>query len=56
MRKKISDELMTSESGTAHPSGAPESPLVFSGVPVTQSLALCVMFCRSLFLLSSFLI
>ena len=56
MRTKISDELMTSESGTAHHSGAPESPPVFSGVPVTQSLVLCVMFCRSLFVLLSFLI
>ena len=56
MRKRISDELMTSESGTTHPSGAPESPLGFSGVPVTQSLALCVMFCRSLFVLLFFLI
>jgi uncharacterized membrane protein len=27
------------------------SPPVFSGVRVTQSLALCVMFCRSLFVL-----
>ena len=56
MRKKISDELMTSESGTAHPSGAPESPPVFSRVPVTQSLVLCVMVGRSLFVLLSFLI
>jgi len=30
------------------------SPPVFSGVRVTQSLILCVMFCRSLFILLSF--
>ena len=29
----------------------PSTPLVFSGVRVTRSLVLCVMFCRSLFVL-----
>ena len=38
--------------GTAHHSGAPEFTPGFSGVRVTRSLVLCVMFCRSLFVLS----
>ena len=40
--------------GTAHPSSAPEFPLDFSGVRVTRSFVLCVLFCRSLFFLFSF--
>jgi hypothetical protein len=34
----------TSGAGTAYPSGALSSSLVFSGVNITQSLVLCVMF------------
>jgi hypothetical protein len=44
----------TSEAGTAYPSGAPEITPGFNGVRVTLSVVLCVMFCRSLFVLSSF--
>ena len=42
----------TSRAGTAYPSGAPEFTPVFSGFPVTRSLALCVCFidhCLSFF-------
>ena len=39
----------TSVTRTAYPSWDPISPPVFSGVQVAQSLAFCVMFCRSLF-------
>ena len=42
--------------GTAYPSGAPEFITSFSGVRVTPSLVLCVMFCRSLFVLLSFFV
>ena len=35
---------LTSEAGTAYPSGAPEFTPVFSGVNVTRSLVLCVCF------------
>jgi len=40
--------------GTAYPSGAPEFKSVFIVVRVTQSLVLCVMFCRSSFVLLPF--
>jgi hypothetical protein len=36
---------------TAYPSRAPEFTQVFSEVRVTRSLVLCVLFCRSLFVL-----
>ena len=39
----------TSEAGTAYLSGAPEFTPGFSGVHVTRSIVLCVLFCRSLF-------
>ena len=39
----------TSGAGTTYPSGAP----VFSGVHITRSLVLYVLFCRSLFVLSA---
>jgi hypothetical protein len=42
---------VTCGAGTVYPSGAPEFTLVFSGVCVDRSLVLCVMFCRSLFVL-----
>ena len=42
--------------GTAYPSGEREFTPVFSGIRVTSSLILCVMFCRSLFVLLSFFI
>ena len=42
---------VTCESGTASHSGAPEFTPVFDGVRVARSLVLCVMFCRSLFVL-----
>ena len=42
---------VTCEAGTASHSGAPEFTPVFDGVRVAQSLVLCVMFCRSLFVL-----
>ena len=45
----------TSVVGTAHPSGAPEFTTVFSWVRVTQCLVLSVIFCRSLFVLQSFI-
>jgi len=47
----------TSGAGTTYRPGAPEFTPGFSEVCVAQSLALCVVFCRSLlFLLSSFLL
>ena len=42
-----------SGAGTTYPSGAPEFTPVFSGVRVIQSLVLCVLFCRSFFVLLS---
>ena len=42
---------VTCEAGTASHSGAPEFTPVFDGVRVARSLVLCVMFCRSLFVL-----
>ena len=44
----------TSGARTAYPSGTPEFFPGFSEVRVTRSLVLCVMFCRSLFVLLSF--
>jgi len=44
----------TRRAGNAYPSGAPEFTPVFSGVHVTQFFVLCVMFCRSLFIVLSF--
>jgi len=44
----------TNGAATAYISGTPEFSLVFSGVRVTRSLILCVMFCRSLFALLYF--
>ena len=38
-----------SGAGTTYPSGAPEFTLCFSGVRVTRSLVLYIIFCRSLF-------
>jgi hypothetical protein len=38
-----------SGAGTAYPSGAHEFTSVFTGVRVTRSLVLCVMFCRLFF-------
>ena len=50
---------VTSRAETVHSSGAsdfpPPPPPVFSGVRVGQSFVFCVMFCRSLFVLLSFL-
>jgi hypothetical protein len=41
----------TNEAGTAYLSGAPELICVFFyGVPVAQSLVLCVVLCKSLFI------
>ena len=45
---------VTSGVGTAFPSGAPEFTPVLSLVRVAQSLIVCVMFCRSLFVLLLF--
>ena len=42
--------------GTAYPSGTPEFTPVASGVCVTGSLVLCVMFCRLLFVLYLFIL
>jgi hypothetical protein len=42
---------VTCGAGTACPSGAPEFTAGFSGIRVTRSLILCVMFCRSLLVL-----
>jgi hypothetical protein len=44
----------TCEAGVAYPSGASEFTPVFSKVRVVRSLVLCVVFCRSLFVLLSF--
>jgi hypothetical protein len=44
----------TSGTGTVFSSGTHEFTPVFSRVHVTRSLVLCVMFCRSLFVLLSF--
>ena len=41
--------------GAAYPSGAPEFTPNFSGVRVTRSFVLCVVFCRSFFVLLYFL-
>jgi hypothetical protein len=38
---------VTSGAETDYPSGAPEFPPVFSGVRVTRSLVLCVLFVRN---------
>ena len=46
----------TSGAGTAYTSRAPEFTTVFSGVRVSRSLVLCVMVCRSLFVLLYFFI
>jgi hypothetical protein len=43
-----------SGAGTAYPSRAPEFTPIFSGIRVTRSLVLCLMFYRSLFFLLSF--
>jgi hypothetical protein len=43
---KSNTTCVTSGAGTAYLSGAPEVILVFSGVRVTLSFVLCVMFCR----------
>ena len=45
---------ITSGAVTANPTRAPEFILSFGGVRVTRSLVLCVVFCRSLFLLLYF--
>ena len=48
---------VTSGAGTTHSSGAPEfTPRFFSGFRVAQSLVLYVVFCRSLFVVLSFLL
>jgi hypothetical protein len=44
----------TSGAGTSYPCTAPEFTPGVSGIRVTQSLVLCVVFCRSLFVLLSF--
>jgi len=44
----------TCGAGIACPSEEPEFSPVVSGVRITRSLVLCVMFCRSLFVLLSF--
>ena len=41
----------SSGAGTTYPSGAPKFTPVFSGVHVTRSSVLYVLFCRSLFVL-----
>ena len=41
----------TGGAGTVYQNGVPEFILVFSGVRVTRSLVLCVMFCRLLFVI-----
>jgi hypothetical protein len=46
----------THGAGTAYPSRAPVFTPVFSGVHFAWSLVFCLMFCRSLFVLSSFLL
>jgi hypothetical protein len=46
--------VATSAAGICYPSGAPSLPPVYSGVRVTRSLVLCVMFCELLFVLFSF--
>jgi hypothetical protein len=53
---KYSTTGATCEVGTAYPSGTPEFTSVASGVCVTGSLVLCVMFCRLLFVLYLFLL
>ena len=46
---------VTSGAGTAYPSRIKELITGFCGVRLAQSFAMCVVFCRSLFVLSSFL-
>jgi len=45
---------VSSGAGNAHSSGAAELTPVLSGVRVSRTLVLCVVFCRSLFDLLSF--
>jgi uncharacterized membrane protein len=52
---KINSKGATSGTGTAYRSGTTEFTPGFSGVHVAQSLVFCVVFCRSLFVLLSFL-
>ena len=40
--------------GTTYPSGAPEVTPIYSGYRVARSLIICVVFCRTLFVLFSF--
>ena len=47
---------VTSGTGTVNPPGAPELIPDFNGVRVARSLVFCVVFCRSLFVLLSFVI
>ena len=51
---KIFYDVSTCGKGTAYAPGAPEFNPCFSGVRDARSLAFCVMFCRSLFILLSF--
>ena len=46
---------VTCETGTAHPSGAPKFTPGFNGICLPRSLVLCVLFCRSLFVILYFL-
>jgi hypothetical protein len=52
---KINLKGATSGTGTAYHSGTTEFTPRLSGVHVAQSLVFCVVFCRSLFVLLSFL-
>jgi hypothetical protein len=51
---RINTTCTTGRAGTAYPSGAPEFTLGFSGVSVTWSSVLIVIFWRSLFVFLSF--
>ena len=53
-RYNVYETDATSESGTAYLSEAPVFTPGFSGVCVTRSLVVCVMFCRWFFFLFSF--
>ena len=46
-------EIFSHRLGTAYPSGAPEFTIGFKWGSFTRSLVLCVLFCRSLFVLLS---
>ena len=58
MYQRLCNKSNTTDSryraGTTYPSGAPEVTPIYSGYRVARSLVICVVFCRTLFVLFSF--